>query len=401
MGGWCTRRVDAPPIMPAGARRAGLPALSRRGGVERIMWEAAAYLAARHEVMVVAREVEDLPEGATHVPVAATRSLGPLDPVAFRFAAARALGHCRADVTVAYGSECPPCDVYVVNSVHRAWLARSGPVAVHGRRLPPQSRYLMPRHVVGLAQERVFYGKARRGHLVPAAAQVATDLASLYGLTDNPVTVIHNGFSPDEFSPRATSRAPGQGARRARLRARRRGVVDGGQRVAAQGIGGGALGDGAPRRPVGAPATGRAAHPSAVVDALGDRSVRDRVQYLGSSSDVGRQHAAADLFVMPTEYEAFSLAIVEALASGVPVLTSSVPGAGDTIVDGVNGLRMRDPHDVEELVGLLRQGMDPEVRAAWSRAAPGTVAEYRWDALMGSLETVLEEVVRTKRATGG
>lgn len=377
------------------------PHCSRRGGVERIMWEAAAYLAPRHEMMVVAREVEDLPEGLTHVPVAATRSLGPLDPVAFRFAAARALGHCRADVTVAYGSECPPCDVYVVNSVHRAWLARSGPAAVHGRRLPPQSRYLMPRHVVGLAQERVFYGKARHGHLVPASAQVASDLASLYGLTDNPVTVIHNGFSPDEFSPE----------RRHELRAKARAELGYGpddvvllmvanewQRkgLAVVLSAMARLDDRSVRLLLVGLLT-----PQPFVDALGDPSVRDRVQYLGSSPDVGRQHAAADLFVMPTEYEAFSLAIVEALASGVPVLTSSVPGAGDAIVDGVNGLRMRDPHDVEELVGLLGQGMDPEVRTAWSRAAPGTVTQYRWDALMGSLETVLEEVVWTKRATGG
>lgn len=377
------------------------PHCSRRGGVERIMWEAAAYLAPRHQVMVVAREVEDLPPGATHIPVGTARALGPFDPVAFRFAAARALRQCRAEVTVAYGSECPPCDVYVVNSVHRAWLARSGPVAVRGRRLPSRSRYLMPRHLVGLAQERVFYAEARHGYLVPAAAQVASDLASLYGLTDNRVTVVHNGYSPDEFSPQ----------RRHELRAKARAELGYGPddvvllMVANEWQRKGLA--------VVLSAMARLDDPSVhlllvglltpqpFVDAMCDRSVSGRVRYLGSSSDVGRQHAAADLFVMPTEYEAFSLAIVEALASGVPVLTSSVPGAGDAIVDGVNGLRMRDPHDVEELVGLLRRGMDKEARAAWSRAAPGTVAEYRWDALMGSLETVLEKVNRAKRARGG
>ena len=45
-----------------------------------------------------------------------------------------------------------------------------------------------------------------------------------------------------------------------------------------------------------------------------DLGLADRVRYAGSQSDMGRVHATADLFVLPTQYEAFCLAILEAAA---------------------------------------------------------------------------------------
>ena len=56
--------------------------------------------------------------------------------------------------------------------------------------------------------------------------------------------------------------------------------------------------------------------PNALVNGL-IGTLKDQVRYVGSTRDVGALHAAADLFVMPTQYEAFSLAVVEALASGL------------------------------------------------------------------------------------
>lgn len=365
--------------------------------MERIVWEAARHLAPRHEVMVVARTVEELPEGVTHVPVAPSRLPGPLAPATFGPAAARALAGRDAEVVVAYGNECPPADVFVVNSVHRAWLARSGPVVFHDHRLPQGTRYVMPHHLVALALERRAVRWARRSYLVPAAAHVGHDLERLYGLRGTGITVVHNGFSPSEFSPE----------RRAELRAAVRAELGYGpddvvllmvaNEWRRKGL------------PVVLEALHQLADPSAALLLVG-RSAPDafvapwaatpagpRVRYLGSTSDVGRLHAAADLFVMPTEYEAFSLAVIEALGSGLPVLTTDVPGAGDAVVDGVNGALQRDPHDPAELARLLRRGLDPEVRAAWSAAAPGTVTEYRWDRLMARFEAVLTAVHQAGR----
>ena len=62
----------------------------------------------------------------------------------------------------------------------------------------------------------------------------------------------------------------------------------------------------------------------------------DLVRYHGPTRDVGWHLAAADLMVLPTQYEPFGLVIVEALASGVPVITSRLAGASEAVRDGTD-----------------------------------------------------------------
>src|SRR5262249_42207883 len=75
---------------------------------------------------------------------------------------------------------------------------------------------------------------------------------------------------------------------------------------------------------------------------MSDLGLEERVHYRGTTSDIGLFHAAADLLVLPTQYEAFSLTVVEALASGLPVVTTTVPGAGDLVRHDENGLLQND-----------------------------------------------------------
>jgi glycosyltransferase involved in cell wall biosynthesis len=65
--------------------------------------------------------------------------------------------------------------------------------------------------------------------------------------------------------------------------------------------------------------------------------LENHVQFLGESSCVYEYLQASDLFVFPTEYEGFSLALVEALGCALPVAVTSVGAAPDLIRDGQNG----------------------------------------------------------------
>ena len=67
------------------------------------------------------------------------------------------------------------------------------------------------------------------------------------------------------------------------------------------------------------------------------RPDRSRCSGLGSSSDVALLHAASDAFVLPTRYEPWGLVIVEALGSGLPVVTSQLAGAALAVEDGQDG----------------------------------------------------------------
>ena len=122
--------------------------------------------------------------------------------------------------------------------------------------------------------------------------------------------------------------------------------------------------------------------------------VEDQVVAYGSSKDVGQFHAASDVFVLPTQYEAFCLAILEALGSGLPVLTTQVPGAKDAIIEGQNGYTISDPNSGEELAEALKLILDDDVRSRLTSQAAQSVQKYQWPAVLEQYEEVLREYSR-------
>ena len=108
----------------------------------------------------------------------------------------------------------------------------------------------------------------------------------------------------------------------------------------------------------------------------------------GPSRDVAWQFAAADLMVLPTQYEPFGLVIIEALASGVPVITSRVAGASEAVLPGRTGLILEDPYDVEELARLIDEAAGADLET-WGRRAASSVDRYRRDRVMQQVESIV------------
>lgn len=90
----------------------------------------------------------------------------------------------------------------------------------------------------------------------------------------------------------------------------------------------------------------------------------DCVRFLGPVSDMGRVLAAADAFVLPTLYEPFSNACLEALAVGLPVLTTEHNGFAEIIERGAEGEVFSDPRDTASLAAGIDRWTDPARRAA-------------------------------------
>ena len=88
------------------------------------------------------------------------------------------------------------------------------------------------------------------------------------------------------------------------------------------------------------------------------RGLDDRVRFVGRVDDVRPFLNAMDIFVLPsTSVEVFSNAILEAMAVGVPVISSDTGGAGEMIRDGVDGY-VYPRHDVDTLTDRLRTLLD-------------------------------------------
>ncbi|QDU81215.1 Lipopolysaccharide core biosynthesis protein RfaG [Polystyrenella longa] len=81
--------------------------------------------------------------------------------------------------------------------------------------------------------------------------------------------------------------------------------------------------------------------------------VQERVQFLGRRSDIQRFYGAGDLFILPTAYEPFPNVNLEAMACGLPVLTTSTSGGADIIREQENGYLISAIDAVEEMIELL------------------------------------------------
>ncbi len=105
-----------------------------------------------------------------------------------------------------------------------------------------------------------------------------------------------------------------------------------------------------------------------------------RLNFLESSRDVLQFYAAADAYLGPSLEDAYGLPILESMACGLPVIASCAAGASEIIVDGENGLLLRDPRDVKLLASLMRKICTaPELRAALGAAAERTASHESWE----------------------
>lgn len=77
------------------------------------------------------------------------------------------------------------------------------------------------------------------------------------------------------------------------------------------------------------------------------------VIFTGPQSDVKTLYAAADIFVLPTLYEPFGNVCLEAMASGLPVITSRANGVSE-IMEGMDYLLLNNPGDIEDMARKIR-----------------------------------------------
>lgn len=107
--------------------------------------------------------------------------------------------------------------------------------------------------------------------------------------------------------------------------------------------------------------------------------ITERVTFAPPARDVEQIFGAADVFVFPTYYEPFGMVITEAMASGLPVITSRQAGAAEMITEGENGLLLDQPSDADELSRKLALLLsDESLRQQMGTAARPAASAYSW-----------------------
>jgi UDP-glucose:(heptosyl)LPS alpha-1,3-glucosyltransferase len=126
--------------------------------------------------------------------------------------------------------------------------------------------------------------------------------------------------------------------------------------------------------------------------------IEDRVRFLGHRDDPRDCYFAADFLVHPTFYDPCSLVALEALACGLPVITSKYNGASELLTPPNDGIVIDNPHNAQELAAAMTRFTDRNYRVEASSAARHTSAKWTFEHHYQALLDVFSEVRKTKQA---
>src|SRR5438105_10536635 len=232
------------------------------------------------------------------------------------------------------------CDLYRAgDGVHRAWLERreknAGP-------LQKLSRVFNRKHSATLALEESLFAKSGAARVIANSRMVKDEIVRFYGFPPGKIDVVYNGV------PFAALQ------RDAKTRARLRETLGLGEKDIAVLFAGSGWERKGLRFAIDAIEKTGSEMRLLVAGRGEQRKFRsERAQFLGVVEDMPALYAAADIFLAPTLYDPFSNACLEALAAGLPVVTTRANGFSEIIETGVHGTIVSDPRETADIRDAL------------------------------------------------
>ena len=291
------------------------------------------------------------------------RHLRARSPTGFADELEEARRHVPAEVLMSLERVCS-CDVYRAgDGVHRAWLDRRDALENPWQRM--MRRFNM-KHQDILRLEKVLLDDRGAERVIANSQMVKSEIVDLYNYRPDRIHVIRNGvpLKDYQFDPA--------------IREKKR--ID-------LGIGADELvilfvGSGWERKGL--------RYAVAAVESIRNRKLRllvagrgraadfssNVLHFLGEVSDLRPLYAAADIFILPTIYDPFSNASLEALASGLPVITTRANGFSEVMEDKIHGSIIDRPDDVAALCQAIELWADPTWRSAARSAILKRAAQF-------------------------
>jgi glycosyltransferase involved in cell wall biosynthesis len=271
-----------------------------------------------------------------------------------------------------------PCDLVAAHFVHAAWYKSSW---YPFKKFAPYALYQWLYTVLNVRWEKQAFLRAKR---VIAVSKILVDELLDIGVAREKIEVVINGIDIEQFHPGSSERAyfalpPGTLALfvgdlktpRKNLEA----VLAALQRVPDLSL---AVAGDLERSPY--PALARK---------LG---VDNRVFFLDKVSRMADLMRSADMFVFPSRYEPFGLVVLEAMASGTPVIVSACSGVAEYVKEA--GLVLEDPNDIKGLTTCMATlAASAENRAAMGAAGRRQSLEMQWSDCTRGYLSVFDKVL--------
>jgi glycosyltransferase involved in cell wall biosynthesis len=130
------------------------------------------------------------------------------------------------------------------------------------------------------------------------------------------------------------------------------------------------------------------------------RGLKDRVLFLGARADIGALMAAMDLYVITSKEEGLPLALIEAMMSSRPIVSTAVGGIPDTLTGGLDGVLV-EPGSKDALAAAITALVDdPERRRRLGENARKTaIARFSPRKILAELEAIYTEALARKGIT--
>ena len=329
---------------------------SPTGGAEAYLKRLArGVIEAGHDVQLVASN--DWPDGEW--PFGSITHLRSKSPIEFASELERSRAQFQFDVLFSL-ERIWSCDVYRAgDGVHRAWLERRRKFELPLKRFV---RSLNSKHQDLLRLEQSIFSGGNTKHVIAGSQMVKDEIVNLYGYAADKIEIIRNGvpLKKFRFGPELRERSREE----LNLRPDQIALLFAGSGWERKGL----------LFAVEAAALCKDRKMRLLVAGRGNarlyktRRLRlwreEPVQFLGEVADMLRVYSAADIFILPTIYDPFSNACLEALACGLPVITTRSNGFSEIIENGVHGSIVDHAGDLLALRDAIRLWSDPSRRAA-------------------------------------
>ena len=231
---------------------------------------------------------------------------------------------------------------------------------------------------IGVPAEKYCLSKATTRRVIAISNKVRNEIVQAYGVNPKKVAVVYHGVDLETFHPSNKLRC--RSAVRDRLEIGR-------ERFVILFVGGDYRLKGllplleAAKTLNGVKVVGVGITPDGALRGTIDQNgYQELVTFVGNTTEIAELYAAADCFVLPTLYDTFSMATLEAMASGLPVIVSRRAGVTELVTHEGDCLVLEDPQDVVAIAnGLRRLLKDEALRTRLGTEARNTAEQYSWD----------------------
>ena len=252
---------------------------------------------------------------------------------------------------------------------------------------------LNPRHSSLLLLEKIIFKQKRYRQITCISEQCKREIMHHYKLPANDIGVIYNGVDTDAFTPR--------------MRLQYKDIVRAKYRIASDEVLLLFVGSGFKRKGL-----------KYVIDAFPfikdkkikllvagkgkarkyqklakDNGITDKIIFAGVYKNIQEIYAAGDIFVFPSEYDAFGTACLEAMASGLPVIASKTSGVSEILTHGKDGFVINHPINAQEIAHYIHLLLEEEKRGQMGTAARQKAELYSFEANVEKTLRIYQKVL--------